>query len=83
MLKLGDFCRLAKRIPVFRNEENIGPGASRNKVCKWITEKGLRSKYLYHSDNDVYFKKDWLKTIILAMQTIGQQMKVLGGGCHP
>lgn len=67
---------------LFVNKENIGPGASRNKVCKFITNHKLRSKYLYFSDNDVYFKKDWLRALLYIFEHLSR-VKVLGGGCHP
>ncbi|HDY90316.1 MAG TPA: glycosyltransferase family 2 protein, partial [bacterium] len=73
----------AKRFPVFLNEKNIGPGASRNWLCNWITEKKLRSTYLYHSDNDVFFKERWLEKLISTIQLYGNRYKVIGGGCHP
>ena len=73
-----------KLIPIFFNEENIGPGASRNMVAKWITDKNLRSTFLYHSDSDVYFKEGWLEKLIetfLLAEPYG--IKLLGAGCHP
>ncbi len=76
----------AKRFPVFLNEKNIGPGASRNWVCNWITEKKLRSTYLYHSDNDVYFKEGWLRDLLVVynlLEEVSEGIKLLGGGCHP
>ena len=65
------------------NSENIGPGASRNKITRMITEQGGRSKYLYHSDNDVYFQRGWLETLIVLYEEKGHEIKVIGGGCHP
>lgn len=73
-----------KSTKIFFNKKNIGPGASRNKVCNWITEKKLRSKYLYHSDNDVYFKAGWLKNLIdMYEDSVSEGIRLLGGGCHP
>lgn len=68
----------------FYNTVNIGPGASRNYVCSFITKKKLRSKYLYHSDNDVFFSPGWLEKLLEAydaFKTVGGVL--LGGGCHP
>jgi glycosyltransferase involved in cell wall biosynthesis len=70
----------------FTHQEPVGPAASRNEVCKWITEHGDRSQYLYHSDNDVYFKEGWLETLIRVYEEMdekGANIKLLGGGCHP
>ena len=69
--------------PIFFNETNIGPGASRNMVCDFITHKQHRSKYLYHSDNDVFFTPGWLDRLIGAFQEINTDILVLGGSCHP
>lgn len=74
------------KIPVWlsRNEKAIGPAASRNAACKFITDMGQRSRFLYHSDNDVYFKADWLK-VLIENYSVAKRQKVLllGGGCHP
>lgn len=67
----------------------IGPAASRNRVCKTLTEFDKRSKYLYHSDNDVFFHQGWLERLISVFEHIksqkyfGSNIKLLGGGCHP
>lgn len=68
----------------------IGPGPSRNQVTREITEKHERSTYLYHSDNDVYFKDNWLHTMFAIMSYCSDKrmvsmnkIKVLGGSCHP
>lgn len=73
-------------IKLFRNEIAIGPGASRNLVTNWITKQGLRSKYLYHSDNDVFFIRGWLDKLLSVIQDPAfenSKLKLLGGGCHP
>lgn len=69
---------------VFINDDNIGPGASRNFVCNAITANGTRSKYLYHSDNDVFFKPGWLENLIgVFRDPQTAKIKVLGASCHP
>lgn len=77
----------ANIVPIFFNDENIGPGASRNMVCDFITQRGYRSKYLYHSDNDVYFTPGWLERLIETFEKFptiwGDKLKLLGGSCHP
>jgi len=68
------------------NFENIGPGASRNAICNMIKEDRNRSKYLYHSDNDVYFKTGWLERLIQVYEYAENcqfKIKVLGASCHP
>lgn len=73
-----------KIVPVFFNDENIGPGPSRNKVCSFITQKGLRSPLLYHSDNDVFFTPGWLEELTKIFEDVCQKgVLLLGGGCHP
>lgn len=71
-----------KNFTLHLNKDSIGPAASRNDTCKLITDKGLRGDYLYHSDNDVYFKKGWLHELTHALSHAGT-VKLLGGGCHP
>lgn len=70
------------RFNLILNPENIGPAASRNDVCKMITEKG-RGDYLYHSDNDVYFTPNWLQKLVTAFDEVKDNVLLLGGGCHP
>lgn len=66
------------------NNENIGPGASRNVICGVISKENRRAKYLYHSDNDVYFTEGWLEKLIEAYEIVEQNgIRLLGGGCHP
>lgn len=71
------------------NIHNIGPGASRNKTCDMLTEKGLRGQYLYHSDNDVYFTKGWLEKLLNCYIILNEssphkkKIKIFGGSCHP
>lgn len=67
-----------------RNNLAMSPGYSRNHICKDITDFKTRSVYLYHSDNDVYFMPNWSETLIAATMTgVLNEVKVLGGGCHP
>lgn len=69
---------------LFTNDENIGPAASRNEVCEYITLRKKRGGLLYHSDNDVYFKEGWLPVLIKAYASIEREgIRLLGGGCHP
>lgn len=70
---------------IFFNKENIGPAASRNNMCRWITTKRLRSEYLYHSDNDVYFTDGWYEKLLnlYVAEAADNQVMLLGGGCHP
>lgn len=72
------------RFRLFTNDENIGPAASRNEVCEYITLRDKRSGLLYHSDNDVYFTPQWLPKLISAFAIVSKQnVKLIGGGCHP
>lgn len=69
---------------IYRNKPAISPGASRNKVCDYITKHNWRGKYLYHSDNDVYFMPGWLRALVGVYETVESQgVRLLGGGCHP
>lgn len=77
----------ADKFELFINMEAIGPAASRNKVAQIITQQGKRNAYLYHSDNDVYFKEGWLELLLKAFESLNANpitgVKLLGGGCHP
>lgn len=65
-------------------EENVGPAVSRNSVCKMITDKNQRSKYLYHSDNDVYFYPGWINFLTeIYEQFYKEGFRLIGAGCHP
>lgn len=69
---------------LIENEENIGPAASRNFVCNVLIKPNERSKYLYHSDNDVFFKPVWLEILVNGFTICNHyNVKVLGGSCHP
>lgn len=71
------------RWEIFFNDQNIGPAASRNRMSKSLVYRGEKLKYIYHSDNDVYFKKGWLETLIKAYEELDLfDVKLLGGGCH-
>lgn len=60
-----------------------GPASSRNEVTKLITDTNQRSDFLYHSDNDVYFTKDWLQNLVKVFSRVFVDVKVLGASCHP
>jgi len=63
------------------NKENIGPGESRNKACASISK---RSKYLYFSDNDVYFTHEWDVKLFDIFDIVSKKaVALLGGSCHP
>lgn len=72
---------------LYVNDQAIAPGPSRNKACADITKHNWRSQYLYHSDNDVYFTAGWLLKLIRTFELVNKktnnQVKLLGGGCHP
>ncbi len=68
---------------LIENEKNIGPAASRNFVCNFLIKPNERSKYLYHSDNDVFFMEGWLDKLIDTFENVSTKVKVLGGSCHP
>jgi len=68
----------------FDDEEMLlGTGKSRNKVIELARKRG--GKYLYLSDNDVYFKPFWLEALIecflLAKENAG--VLVMGAYNHP
>jgi glycosyltransferase involved in cell wall biosynthesis len=73
------------RFKLFTNDENIGPAASRNEVCEYITLKEKRQAFLYHSDNDVFFTQGWLNVLLVMFPFFeaNYRVKLLGGGCHP
>lgn len=83
--------RNSEHFDLFLNKENIGPAATRNFICDWITRYSDKSKYLYLSDNDVYFTEGWLEKLIQAYEEIEMlrglsdypEVLLLGGGCHP
>lgn len=61
-----------------RSLENKGPGASRNLAISLVKKK---TKYLYFSDNDVYFKTNWLNVLINIFTQA--DCALLGASCHP
>lgn len=77
--------RATYRFKLFTNDENIGPAASRNETCDYITLREKRQDFLYHSDNDVYFIQGWLNVLMVMFPFIeaNYKVKLLGGGCHP
>jgi glycosyltransferase involved in cell wall biosynthesis len=69
---------------LLRNDENIGPGESRNKACDYLTQDLAVLDYLYFSDNDVYFKKDWLEVLLNCYNQVRfKRIALLGASCHP
>jgi glycosyltransferase involved in cell wall biosynthesis len=68
---------------LFVQDENKGPAICRNEVCEYITLRDKRGKFLYHSDNDVFFEKNALSTLFDAFCLAREKIHVLGGGCHP
>jgi len=75
------------QLEVYYNKLNIGPGASRNFICNALERRGEAKQYLYHTDNDVYFKEGWLEKLLEAYNHVnylsGGKVKVLGASCHP
>lgn len=68
-------------VAVFYNKERMGVGASRNKAIDMLIQK--ESELLYLSDNDVFFTQGWLDILVTAYRCYGDQVKVIGGYCHP
>jgi len=65
---------------IINRSETHGPGDCRNLACNLMQK---RSKYLYFSDNDVYFKKDWLTKLIEVYEVVSKErVALLGGSCH-
>ncbi len=64
--------------------ENTGPGDSRNIGARLVTELKSRGKYLYHCDNDVYYKENWLQRLVMSYQVASTDgIALLGASCHP
>ena len=75
---------LKYKFELFRNPENLGPGGSRNKAHKYLFYHGLRLRYIYQTDNDVYFKKGWLPKLIETYKKVHPGgIRLLGASCHP
>lgn len=73
---------------LFRNKTAVGPGAARNIVADFIRQNNLQRKYVYFSDNDVFFKLGWLETLThlyeKANETLADgKLALLGASCHP
>lgn len=82
--KFKDTYKNAHDWELYHNRTNIGPGASRNFIASALEHRGEKKKYIYHSDNDVYFKEGWLEKLLYAYeQSEKQGIRLLGGGCHP
>jgi len=73
-----------QRTLVARNEVSEGTGKARNKVID-LTERVFgRGRYLYLSDNDVFFHRDWAMRLVAVYEAawlLG--FKVLGAYNHP
>lgn len=66
------------------NEENLGPGESKNIGAEFCQYSGSQARYIYFSDNDVYFMKGWLEALIEVYEKVStKRVCLLGGGCHP
>lgn len=66
-----------------RNDESLGVGGSRNRgVAESIIHFG-KAKWLYLSDNDVFFLPDWLLVLTEAMKWTEGEVAILGGYAHP
>lgn len=64
--------------------ENTGPGDSRNIGARMIIDAKKRGEFLYHCDNDVYYKENWLSTLIDIYRIVSQErVALLGASCHP
>lgn len=66
-------------------ENTLGTGELRNTAINVYMELKTAHKYLYLSDNDVYFQKDWLETLIECYEFAHENYKViaLGAYVHP
>lgn len=70
------------RFVLLDDTEQHGVGWTRNTAIEKLREN--RREFLYCSDDDVYFTKGWLDTL-LANFAIAEKLgfKLLGGYCHP
>lgn len=65
------------------NKKSMGPGYSRNKGAQLHTNLG-RGRYIYHCDNDVFYQKGWLETLLACYREASKQrVALLGASCHP
>ncbi len=61
--------------------DSRGPGYSRNEGAKSVKNRG---KYIYHCDNDVYYKAGWLEKLIAVYESVSKhRVALLGASCHP
>lgn len=59
-------------------------GMARNLSVYWAEKYWGRGDYLYLSDNDVYFEKGWLESLVTAYEWVKQhRVKLLGPYRHP
>lgn len=64
-------------------EVNKGTASARNYVIE-LAEQAGRGTYLYLSDNDVYFHRGWLPTLIACYDMAWKKgCRVIGGVNHP
>lgn len=67
-----------------RNERPMGTGMARNAVIRTSEELDGRKDYLYLSDNDVFFKPNWFKQLVVFYEVAWKHgFKVLGAYNHP
>lgn len=65
-------------------EMNEGTAIARNKVIELARDGARPNDYLYLSDNDVYFHRGWLPTLIACYEEAWKSgCRVLGGYNHP
>ena len=69
---------------VYHTTKYAGTGEARNDGIATSEQAFGRGDYLYLSDNDVFFKPGWLKTLILCYEAVWKHgFKVIGAYNHP
>lgn len=69
---------------ILHHAKSFGPGYSRNEGAKYLTTIEARKKYLYHCDNDVYYRIGWLDQLIKIYEVVSKaRVALLGASCHP
>jgi glycosyltransferase involved in cell wall biosynthesis len=64
--------------------ESMGPGFSRNEGAQFVTKTERRGKYIYHCDNDVFYRDGWLDKLLAAYEVVSRDgVALLGASCHP
>jgi glycosyltransferase involved in cell wall biosynthesis len=67
-----------------RYEKNLGQARRRNDIAEQLKATGMRHKYVYQSDNDVYFKPGWLEALVKVYEQVSnKRVALLGASCHP